>query len=337
MRSNSSDFGYPMNLHAYFTRGIIWTQRLVFSRFLNGINDHRPIPLDYGGQSANDYVRELLKRDEPCFVGRFGCVEIDAILRGYDIARKDSKIKKTLSLLTGGYGPFWWDNSIRANIPRQTGVFPPGDEVLMRFSERALADSRSLDVLATWNARECELRKKFFPNCMAVDLPVFDAFFYKNPWTSALAGKRVLVIHPFSRSITFQYARREKLFADPQMLPKFDLQTYRPVSSFLGLKTPYKDWFEALDKMCDDIAKFDFDVALIGCGAYGFSIGAFIKDKLHRKAVQPCGVTQMLFGIRGTRWDQSAIHNRLYNEFWVRPSGDECPANCRTLEGGAYW
>lgn len=334
--NKSEDFGYPMNLHAYFTRGIIWSQRLLFSRLLNGINDHRPIPLDFSGQTANDYIRELLMRDEPCLVARFGCVELDAILRGYDISRSDSLLKKTLSLLPGNYGPFWWDNSIRAGLLRTTGVFPADDATLMRFSERALADSRTLDVLGTWNARECELRKKFFPNCKAVGLTDLDSFCFENPWTSALAGKRVLVVHPFSRSIASQYARREKLFVDSQVLPDFELTTYRPVSSFLGLKTPYKDWFEALDKMCADIVKIDFDVALIGCGAYGMSIGAFVKNKLRKKAVHLGGVTQMLFGIKGGRWDGGS-YSRFYNEFWVRPGDEERPDNYHVHEGGAYW
>ena len=108
-------FGYPMNLRAYATRGIIWGQRLIFSRILNGINDHRPIPPDYVGQAANDAIRELLERDAPCLIARFGCVELDAILRGYDIARNENRFIKFLKLFTGACGPFWWDNSIRKN------------------------------------------------------------------------------------------------------------------------------------------------------------------------------------------------------------------------------
>ncbi len=334
--SPDNDFGYPMNLHAYLTRGIIWTQRLVFSRLLNGVNDHRPIPPDFTGRAANDHIRRLLEGGAPCLVARFGCVELDAVLRGYDISRRCPKAKKALSLLTGAFGPFWWDNSIRAGLLRTTGVFPADDATLMKFSARALEDARSLDVLASWNARELELKKLFFPTCKAVNLNGLDAFAYRDPWTSALAGKRVLVVHPFCRTIAAQFARRERLFADPAVLPAFELVTYRPVTSFLGLKTPFRDWFEALDAMCADIAKIDFDIALIGCGAYGMSIGAFVKSRLHKQAVHLGGVTQMLFGIKGGRWDESD-YSRFYNEFWVRPGDEERPANYRCLENGAYW
>jgi hypothetical protein len=37
-------FGYPMNFLAYMTRGIIWGERQIFAKLMNGINDHRPIP-----------------------------------------------------------------------------------------------------------------------------------------------------------------------------------------------------------------------------------------------------------------------------------------------------
>lgn len=336
-RFREDRFGYPMNLRAYATRGIIWGQRFVFSRLLNGINDHRPIPPDYVGEAANDAVRKVLEGSGPCLVARFGCVELDAILRGYDISRKVSRIAKFARLFTGAGGPFWWDNSIRKNMLCTTGVFPADDDTLMRFSRRALEDSRQLDVLGSWSARELELKRTFFPDVKAVSIIDLEPFFRHPPWTQTLEGKRVLVVHPFDETIRKQYARRKKLFSDARMLPEFDLITYRPVQSFLGLKTPYRDWFEALEKMQADIARIGFDVALLGCGAYGMSLGAFIKRDLGLKAVHLGGVTQVLFGIKGGRYDSNPYYNRLYNDFWVRPNESERPSNFLQHEGGAYW
>lgn len=335
--AQDNDFGYPFDFRAYVTRGIIWTQRKVFSEWINGVNDHCPIPPDFRGQEANDRIRDLLVSGRPCLVARFGCVELDAIMRGYDITRRDSRIVKFAKIFTGGYGPFWWDNSIRQNMLRTTGVFPADDDTLTRFSARALEDSRQIDILGSWSARELEVKKRYFPAAKAVELNDLNPFLFERPWTQALAGKKVLVVHPFCETITSQYARREQLWADKTMLPEFDLITYRPVSSFLGLKTPYKDWFEALDKMIADIAKIDFDVSIIGCGAAGMSIGAFIKRDLHRQAVHLGGITQFLFGIKGTRWDNTDYDRRFYNEHWVRPGDSERPSNFRQHEGGAYW
>ena len=332
-----NDFGFPMNFHAYVTRGIIWGQRLVFSRLLREFSTHRPMRYDFVGQDANDSIRNLLSAGNPCFIARFGSVELDAVLRGWDISRDGCRLMKAFRLFTGGFGPFWWDNSIKANMLRTTGVFPADEEVLMHFSRRTLEDSRQLDILGSWNAREQQLANEFFPNAKGVPLNDLVPFFFSSPWSSALRGKRVLVVNPFCKSIDYQYARRDLLFADKTVLPEFHLITYRPVTSFLGIETPFKDWFEALEKMSGDIAKIDFDVAILGCGAYAFSLGAFIKRDLGKCAVHLGGATQLLFGIRGGRWDSWPDYNIYFNDSWIRPNKSERPSNYKLHEGGAYW
>ena len=332
-----NDFGYPMNFCAYATRGIIWGQRLLFSKILKGFTDHQPMRHSITGQAVNDAISGLLSSGRPCFVGRFGCVELDAALRGWDISRQNSKLLKAVRIFTGNYGPFWWDNSIKAGLLRTAGVFPAEEDVLMRFSARTLDDSRELDVLGSWNAREQQLANIFFPKAKGVPLDDILPFFFKSPWSEALRGKDVLVINPFVETIKKQYSRREELFADRLVLPEFNLITYKPVTSFLGLDTPYKDWFDALEAMCSDISKIRFDVAILGCGAYGFSMGAFIKRELRRQAIHLGGATQLLFGIKGGRWDKWPRFSSFYNDAWTRPGLAERPANFRQHEGGAYW
>ena len=339
MKEPDKDYGYPMDFRAYATRGIIWGQRKVFSRLPAWMTYHRPMSYSRDEQVSNGIIRDVIATGRPCFIGRFGSVEIDATLRGWDISKPSPKIVKLFRLFTGSSGPFWWDNSIKAGLLRTTGVFPADEDTLMRFSKRMLEDSRQLDVLGAWNAREQQLSKVFFPNAKGVLLGILTPFFCYRPWTSLLRGKRVLVVHPFDVTIKSQYARRKELFANDEILPEFQLITYKPVVSFLGLETPYRDWFEALDKMVSDISKIDFDIALLGCGAYGFSLAAFIKRDLGRQAVHIGGATQLLFGIRGGRWD-TAKNSRvpsLYNQAWVRPGEAERPANFRHHEGGAYW
>ncbi len=310
---------------------------MLFSRLLNGINDHRPIPPDYEGDAANDAIKALIESPKPCLIARFGCVELDAILRGYDKTCSRSSFVKFCRLFTGGNGPYWWDNSIRKNMLCTTGVFPADDATLEAFSKRALEDSRQVDMLGSWNARELELKKKFFPTAKAVKLGGLEPYFAKRPWTMSLKGLRVLVVHPFCDTIRKQYARRRQIFPNADVLPDFDLLTYKPVSSFLGIKTPFANWFEALDKMSEDISRMEFDVAILGCGAYGFSLGAFIKRDLGRKAVHLGGTTQLLFGIKGRRWDCIPKYARMYNDAWTRAIDAERPKKADQIEGGCYW
>lgn len=44
--------------------------------------------------------------------------------------------------------------------------------------------------------------------------------------------------------------------------------------------------------------KIDYDICLIGCGAYGFPLAAHAKRK-GKKAVHLGGALQLLFGIKG--------------------------------------
>jgi hypothetical protein len=88
--------------------------------------------------------------------------------------------------------------------------------------------------------------------------------------------------------------------------------------------------------MCEQIASKEFDVAILGCGAYGLPLASFVKS-LSKKAVHLGGATQILFGIKGKRWDDRPLYRSLYNDHWVRAAPGETPANHVSMEGGAYW
>jgi hypothetical protein len=88
--------------------------------------------------------------------------------------------------------------------------------------------------------------------------------------------------------------------------------------------------------MKDEVAAKQFDVAIIGCGAYGFPLAAHVK-RLGKQAVHLGGATQILFGIRGNRWDKHPAISSLYNEHWVRPDVTEKPSGAEKVEGACYW
>ena len=89
--------------------------------------------------------------------------------------------------------------------------------------------------------------------------------------------------------------------------------------------------------MQNDIDKIDFDIALLGCGAYGMPLGSFIKTKKKKTAIYIGGGLQILFGIKGTRWDSHEVVSNLYNSYWTRPSDLEKPNNHMSVENGCYW
>ena len=152
---------------------------------------------------------------------------------------------------------------------------------------------------------------------------------------AALAGKRVLVVHPFKTTIERQYAHRAELFPGTDILPQFaDLRIVQAVQGLAGADTGYASWFDALAAMEQQMDAAPYDVAIIGAGAYGLPLAAHARDTGHA-AIQMSGALQLLFGIRGKRWDDHPIISKLYNDAWVRP--EETLAHKEKVEGGSYW
>ena len=105
----------------------------------------------------------------------------------------------------------------------------------------------------------------------------------------------------------------------------------------IGNLKPHLSWKESLSVMKSDIEALDFDIALLGCGTYGLPLVDFIRNKLNKSAIYIGGSLQILFGIKGKRWDSHDEISDFYNENWIRPSIEETPKNYKVLEGGCYW
>jgi hypothetical protein len=54
-------------------------------------------------------------------------------------------------------------------------------------------------------------------------------------------------------------------------------------------------------------------------------------------AIHTGGATQILFGIKGRRWDSHSIISKFYNDAWVRPAAHEIPEQAAAIENGCYF
>ena len=317
----------PFGFRELLTRGIIATQRKIC----------HSLTFERIGNDASDALVSGLEAGTPFFAARFGTGEIEATIRGYDIAAPEGFARKTFRLITGKSGPFGWDNSIKAGLNNNAGFFPPTNEAMQRFSDLAIKDAQQIDILGAYADMPQRFCKAVLPQ--ATLIPIFDLepFWNAQHWTRCLKGKKVLVIHSMPDTIKAQYEKRTSLFKAPDMLPKFNLITYKSVNSAMGLKTEFPNWFVALEKMESDIAKIDFDIALLGCGAYGMNLGAFIKRDLGKSAMHLGGMLQLLFGIKGKRWEADPKYNALYTDSWTRPLQHEVPSANARIENGCYW
>lgn len=222
---------------------------------------------------------------------------------------------------------------------QNAGVFPITEEVIASYCKVMENAALEIDMLCVfyWQ-KNLDRWVEWFSSKSYLVSSALEYPFFANPWTKSLKGMKVLVIHPFAELIAKQYERGDKLFANKEVLPEFELMTYRAIQS-MGGNGNYKDWIEALNVMQSEISKMDFEIALIGCGAYGMPLGAFIKSKLHKKAIHMGGSLQILFGIKGKRWEDESYgyQHKLYNDYWVRPTDDLKPENYKNVEDGCYW
>lgn len=293
---------------------------------------------EYTGEAAAERIRTALLSDQPCMIGRFGATELAGMMCVRDIESSLPLWQKQWKVFRGEMrATHKWNVRIRQHMADWSGFFPLTDEALTRFTRLMEQDTRCLDVLGSWLAEEVRIRALFQQAAIIPIDVILYPYLLDNPWTLALAGQKVLVIHPFEDSIKKQYAKRHLLFQGKTVFPDCELMTLKAVQSLRGETAQFASWFEALAWMCQQVDRMNFDVALIGAGAYGFPLAAHIK-RSGRKAVHVGGGLQLLFGIMGKRWEEDAGLKPYINEHWVRPESHETPRDLGTLEsGGCYW
>lgn len=218
------------------------------------------------------------------------------------------------------------------------GIFPADISHNEEFSKRYLESARMADIMALCDVyKEKRIVDEYCSEAKFIRARSIEPYYYNSPWTKALEGKKVLIVHPFVESIERQYCNRRYLFLNKDVLPEFaSIQFVKTVQSAAGAKTEFDSWSHALEYMCDSIQKKDFEIAIVGAGAYAMPICAHIKQ-MGKIAIQMSGATQILFGIKGKRWDTNPVISKFYNEYWVRPLKSETPPEIQKVEGGSYW
>ena len=312
----------------FYTCKIKYFARRVIRKIKRKLHIKNEVKRNHGREYANiesvqTKIYDMIVSGKPFMVGRLGGVEGAAALDAFEVKKG---LKKDLNKI------------LAKNSQINAGFFPPDKEHLIKFSDLLQESLKQVDILGSMasNNEEFLVKTNMPKDAMLTGIGNLEPYYSKNPWSRALEGKKVLVIYPFEESIKSQYEKRELLFEDKSVLPKFDLKVLKTVQSIAGTKTEFNDWFEALDYMYNKAMQIDFDIAIIGCGAYGFPLAAMLK-KAGKQAIHLGGATQILFGIKGARWEHIPEVKRLFNEHWVRPLPSETPKDAKKVEGACYW
>jgi hypothetical protein len=304
----------------------LWQWRHALRERASGLQrrcDRARYPQVFAGQladaEAGAWMAAALEQRRPVLVGRLGAVEARLIAEA------------RFGRATG------FSRTTRRQAHRNAGIFPLEPAALAAAAERLQAALQAVDLLAVWDSpQQARVVAQLDPLPLRCGLSALEPWWQPAPWSAALAGRTVLVVHPFAASIERQWQRRERLFADPQVLPPFSLRTLRPPLTLAGHTEGHSSWCAALDGLIAQVSASRFDVALLGCGAYGLPLAAAIRA-MGRPALHLGGALQLLFGIRGRRWEAMPPFAALMNEAWSRPLPAETPAAAGQVDGGCYW
>ena len=279
--------------------------------------------------SANELIGRELLGPNPVFVGRVGATE-QAVLRRWWWLRSGSVETRPSWLDRIGYGPV-----LRYDIKSLSGVFPTSGADLYRFGKTYVAALKDLDVLGVWGNRG-EQRVISTANDLNALVPLTSLAPLErdDSWTRVLEGRHVLVVHPFTDSISRQLSRLDDVWPD-RRVPLADYELLQAPQT-LGGTGRWPSWSAALNECSKKVTESGADIALIGAGAYGLPL-AHAAYKSGKKTVLVGGALQLFFGIRGTRWDSIPAIQMLSNDTWVRPAETERPPGASKLERGAYW
>lgn len=273
---------------------------------------------------GNEILKAALKENKPFMFGRHGSNELLIALHGMFL---EEGIVRDI------------DCDKLEVACQHSGFFPNTQEGYVRFNKLIKEASAECDLYGTFRMIGEDYYIKHFmsKNVKLTHLNMMDFWRYEEPFTYALKDQKVLVIHYLANQILDQYKKRDVLFDNPKILPKFQLQAMPAVQTIAGNRDErFKNWFDALDYMYEQTKKYDYDIALLGCGAYGMPLASRLK-KDGKKVVYMGGVLQMLFGIYGKRWDAEPAARALPNEYWTTPDVNFIPKNHESVEEGCYW
>lgn len=168
------------------------------------------------------------------------------------------------------------------------------------------------------------------------------------PWTSALKGKKVLIISTHADTIKHQVENLDKIWGDKKEL-------IAPFEFVDCIRSPYhpamdnrqppncSHYMESVEYIKNQIDTYDYDVLLSGSTTSSVFYAQHAKNK-GKIGIQTGGSIQLFFGILGYRWTEVSVYSewhKMYNEHWMYALESDEAQNRKQYMGletnFAYW
>ena len=265
----------------------------------------------YSPTAGNKIIAERIREGRPFCAGKIG--------------HNERAIMKTfLDEFTNGI-PF--DESAFKRKGRYlAGIYPDTRKIFYEFFKEYSKALAKFDMLAIMGREdEPEIIEKYSDGPQLVDnIRALEPYYFKDPWSQALENKKILVITGFPLTVSKQFANRKKVWPTRNVLNDFELETLA-IPQNAGVVDPvYENWAVALKAIEKQIEEREFDIALIGAGAWSLPLCAKAKE-MGKAAIHTGGATQILFGIRGGRWNNHPVISQFYNDYWTSILDEEMP------------
>jgi len=257
-------------------------------------------------ENGNEAISSILESGKPAAIGKIGSTEIAAtrIYLGY----------------TGETHDKWKRMKRTSDIPQyRGGIFPDTDEIYEKFGQIYYDALLNMDYFALWyNYGESKIIHSLGQKpIISHSLESLNPYAFGEPWSRHFKGRKILVILPFKNTVESQLLKRDKIWKNPDTLPEAKYQIMKIPQNAYVEKPWFNDWVETFHFLKDQIHKYEFDIAVIGAGAWSIPLAVEVK-KMGKIGIHMGGSTQVLFGITGGRWQETGSLDHFYNENWTR-------------------
>jgi hypothetical protein len=293
-----------------------------------------------------DGARELVRAVEtgfPYAAGKLGTSELDALC--WYITHRQNKIQSARTA---------YPLHVFRHMVVNAGLFPARPDVIDAWCEHMFrVVLPTMDLMVEWNPTY-KLHEHYFlethaPHSKRTVLRALEPYYEDDlsaRYTLAIpSGSKVAIISPFFDTILEQGPKLHTIWPDKPMWN--ESITCIPIQTFfspLVTSLPTQQWpgaagtcwEAACDMIVDKVRAVGAKYALVGCGALSLPIVAALKT-VGCIAIHTGGATQIMFGIKGRRWDNHGVISKFYNDSWIRPAHHEIPEKSAAIENGCYF
>jgi len=236
--------------------------------------------------------------------------------------------------------------------PNQTSIH----DSLDLWAQDILEALSNLDAVVSWSpsakTQELQILNQYSPNAKKIVLRALEPYYTPEyQYTTKMTKGPIAVVSPFAESIKKQWSIIHEVFPPiglaGQMWPQN--QTLIPIRAPYGPAMTQANlslsWsidilnegpLQAIQYLADQVSQSGAKYALVGIGALSLLLVHELK-KRHIVAIHTGGGTQIMFGIKGNRWQNHSVISNFFNPSWTKPSQNEIPSEAQKVERSCYW